>query len=151
MRALVLFALTVCTTAFACPDLSGTYARCQSNLPDSQSNSTDVVLTQNVLNGVSVFELTETAETTGERETSTFAADGITHVGEQAPDGIPVSANVTIACRGNAALTFQNDILISGQPVGVLHIEVTKEGGRLFKRMSGNLFGTEINEEIVCE
>lgn len=151
MRALVIFALTVTTSAMACPELAGTYARCQSNVPDSQSNSTDVVLTQSVVNGINIFELTETAEATGERETSSFPADGVTYEGEQAPDGLPISANVTISCRGTEALTFKNDIFLAGQPVGVFNTEVTKQGGRLFKRLTGNLFGTEINEEIVCE
>ena len=151
MRSFLVLTIFSATAAFACPDLTGRYARCQSNLENSENNTTDLVITQGEMDGVTFYEMTETWTNSGERETSSFPADGVTHVGEESPDGLPISANLTISCRGNEAVVGVADILMSGQPIGVVNSEFVKVGNKFYKRMSGNFMGQEFNEEVVCE
>lgn len=151
MRLALLVTLFLGSTAFACPDLTGTYARCQSNLTETQSNSVDLRITQGVLNGVSFYELAETWEHSGVRQVQRFLADGVTHVGAPSTDVIPVSMNMAISCQGSDALVFGAEIFVSGASAGTILTEMKKTGDVLTKTVTGNFMGKEWVEEVVCE
>lgn len=65
MRSLLLASLFVSATAVACPDLSGKYAACK--MSDGTITDTDMVISQSVQSGVTVYSTSSTDAETGER------------------------------------------------------------------------------------
>jgi microcystin-dependent protein len=89
-KSLVLAALLMGSTAFACPDLSGTYV-CQ-----SEQGPVESVVTQAVVNGVTVF-----TETSG-GESSSMAADGKAVTSVEKEEGVVYTMTQVATCSADA-------------------------------------------------
>ncbi len=148
MRSLVLASLFVSASAIACPDLSGNYPVCRSNSDSSPDQN--MVMTQAVVNGATVYTSTSTDSVSGETTTDSLAADGkevevTADIGE-----MPLTIKYTATCSGEA-LVMDAAMSIEGQSIGTVKSTITKEGNALVTRTSGNVMGEDVAEEVVCE
>ncbi len=145
MRSLILASLFVSASAMACPDLSGTYAACRQS--DGTITDTDMVITQAVQAGVTVYSTTSTDAESGETSTDEIITNGnvVTQTDES---GITMSSSA--ACVGDAVMMKVN-IKYQGQDLGTATIETKKEGNALVSRTSGTINGETVEDMSVCE
>ncbi len=147
MRSLVLASLFVSASAIACPDLSGSYPVCRSN--NDSNPDQNMVMTQEVVNGVTVYTSTSTDSETGETMTDTLTADG-REVETTSPDGMPITLKYTATCSGDA-LVLDLAASIGEDSIGTVKSSVTKEGNALVTRTTGNILGQDVTDETICE
>ncbi len=148
MRSLLLASIFISASAIACPDLAGNYPVCRSNT-DSKPDQ-NMMITQEILNGVTVYTSTSTDSESGETSTDTISADG-KEVEETADvGGVPLTMKYTATCSGEA-LVMDAGLSIEGQSIGTVQSTMTKEGNALVTRTTGNLLGEDVSEETVCE
>ncbi len=137
-------------SAFACPNLSGTYATCRSTT-GSMDGSTELVVTQNTANGVTTYTLSAISGENNERETEELVADGKTR-SETAQDPTygEVKASITYTCVGSSLVGNEN-LQMQGQAVMDINHETTKSGNTITRKYSGMLFGYPFEDTLICE
>lgn len=152
MRTLALIALVASTSAFACPDLAGTYAVCRSQTGNS-AGSTNMVITQTTANKVTTYSVTSTDAETNERATETFKADGKTVSNTQTdPDsGITLQLATTVSCVATSAVKINMVVKFNGEQAANIVQTISKSGKTLTMVATGNNMGEEINETVICE
>jgi hypothetical protein len=144
MRLLATLALFASFSAVACPDLSGSYKLC---ITSGDVTGTDLVITQQRVNGAMTYTSVITDPETGSRDTDTIIADGKERVTE-AEDGF--TERDTYACRGNT-LVGRSVLEFEGQKIGSVDVVVRKEGSRLVSEISGEIGGETLKETQICE
>lgn len=152
MRTLVIVALALSTSAFACPDLAGQYAVCRSQTGNS-AGSTDMVITQTTANKITTYTVTSTDSDTNERNTESFKADGKTVSNTQTdPDsGITLQMATTVSCVADSAVKINMVVNFNGQPAANIVQTISKSGKTLTMKATGDNMGEQINETIICE
>ena len=145
----VFFILT--SSAFACPDLSGTYQACVSNVANSQSNSMNAVWEQTIQAGVTTYTTTETSERTQQRDVKTFVADGVAYSSQPSADVFQMSNTLTTTCDGDQSVTMNVVIMRGQQQVGLVDVKVSKVGTSLVKEVSGYFSAQNFAETITCD
>jgi hypothetical protein len=148
----VAFALAVFSfNAFACPNLAGKYAVCRSTT-GVRSGSSDTIITQSVVQGVTIFEVTATDEDTQERETTIFRADGrnYTRTETDTESGWTMQTTTNARCAGNA-LKISTIGVIEGQEFIRLNMDVTKNGRQMIQVVKGQMMGMPVEDRIICE
>lgn len=148
MRSLVLASIFLSAGAFACPDLTGSYPVCRSN-SDSKPDQ-NMVMSQEVVNGVTVYTSSSTDSETGETLTDSLSADGKEVEVTADVEGMPLTMKYTATCSGDS-LVMDVAMTIDGQSIGTVQSAITKEGNALVTRTSGNILGEDVTEETVCE
>lgn len=151
MRFLAALALLVSSSAFACPDLAGTYAECRSTTGQSPG-STNMVVTQSVANKITTFDVVATNNETNERENETYRADGKinTQVISDPESGITLETTSKISCTATT-LNIDMSVKLNGEAAGYANIKVAKVGSQLIVD-STNFDGEEtIVEKEICE
>jgi hypothetical protein len=148
MRSLVLTSLLLSATAIACPDLSGSYPVCRSHDPEQKPDQ-NMVVTQTVENGVSIYNMTATDGETEQTVTQSFRADGRDYP-QISYDGPSIDVSYSTSCIGESLVVA---VKISAQEssAGALTSTMTKEGNALITRTTGNVMGIEVSEETICE
>ncbi len=149
MRSLVIAALFVSTSAFACPELTGSYASCRSTT-GSMGGMTDVVVTQAVQNGVTVYTIISTDNETQERSQEKIVADGVVRTETVTENGVELTVTSSNSCPGSALLMAQA-ISYQGQDVVTLNMNISKSGNTVTMAISGNSMGNQIAETLICE
>lgn len=145
-----LIALTSFSAIAACPNLSGTYATCRSTT-GAISGSTDMVVTQKIENGVTIYTMTSTDAETQERKSDEMVADGKTYSETtNDPELGEVVASLRFACSG-PQLVGNLSVLAEGSPLMVINQEIQKNGSALEMDYSGSLFGMEFTDTLICE
>lgn len=132
----------------ACPNLVGTYKKCV-NQADGSIDSTDVVITQAVVNGVMTFTSTDT-DADGVRSSSTIVADGVERTETEEEGGIQFSTTSSASCEENA-LVVSGSAIMNGEEVGSFETVIAKEGSKMISVSNDNLNGEESNTMVVCE
>lgn len=136
--------------AFACPDLTGTYAACRSTT-GTTTGSSDVVVTQRVLNGVTIYSVTSTDDETGERDTSEFPADGQTYTSTETEEGYEVTTTANISCQGNNVV-FAISSSIGGAPVLEMNASYSRVDARTMAQdLSGSVMGQPYEDRVICQ
>ncbi len=151
MRFLAVAALLVSSSAFACPNLSGTYANCRSTTGQTPG-STNMIVTQSVANKITTYEVSATNNETNERENETYRADGQinTQVISDPESGITLETSSKISCT-DTTLTIDLNVKLNGQAAGYANIKVVKVGSQLIVD-STSFDGEEtIVEKEICE
>lgn len=152
MRLLAIALMLSSVTVFAaCPDLSGKYAVCRSTTGESPG-STDMIVTQATKNGVTTYTIVSTDDETQERTTQSLKADGKTYTEiEDVPEtDMKMKTLSTVTCVGN---TIQESIsaFIGDDELANVNAVSTKSGNTLTTVMTGTIFGSDINDTIICE
>lgn len=108
MRKLVIAITAIMSaSAYACPNLSGTYTRCE---PYEMEKQEQVVITQTRSNGVLVYSINYQGE---EPMSMQLIADGRTRSETFEQDGIEVTRAETSTCRNNI-LHYNNVTTVLG-------------------------------------
>lgn len=152
MRTLALALIALSSSAFACPDLAGTYAVCRSQTGNT-AGSTNMVITQATANKVTTYSVTSTDADTNERTTETFKADGKTVSNTQTdPDsGITLQLATTISCVSTSAVKINMIVNFNGEQAANIVQTISKSGKTLTMKTTGNNMGEEMNETVICE
>lgn len=151
MRFLAIAALLVSSSAFACPNLAGTYATCRSTTGQTPG-STNMVVTQSVTNKITTYEVSATNNETNERENETYRADGKinTQVISDPDSGITLETSSKISCTATT-LSIDMNVKLNGEAAGYAYIKVVKNGSQLIVD-STSFDGEEtIVEKEICE
>jgi hypothetical protein len=148
MRFIAIAVAFASLSAVACPNLAGKYAVCTS--ATGMPGSTDLVITQAIANGATVYTMTETSDMDGERETNTIVADGIERVMTEDMDGVVLEAKMKTSCAGDA-LVSSVGISIEGMEFGQIETKMTKVGNKLIQEVSGDILGEDVSDVITCE
>lgn len=146
-----LAALLASSWAFACPSLSGRYFSCRSTT-GGQHGSRDMVVTQNVQNGATFYQVSSINESTQEREELTIIADGRNYIHEQRDPSTGRMALVRInaSCRQNV-LVMNQSVSIAGQTMTNLVTLMSKQSGVLRLASSGQVMGRPVMDTQLCE
>lgn len=151
MRFLAIAALLISSSAFACPNLSGTYASCRSTT-GATPGSTDMVVKQSVTNNITTYDVSATNNETNERENEIYRADGKinTQVITDPDSGITLETSSKVYCTGTT-LNIDMNVKLNGEVAGYANIKVAKVGSQLIVD-SVNFDGEEtIVEKEICE
>lgn len=151
MRALFIALTLASTSAFACPQLAGTYKECRSTTGNS-SGSTDMVVSQSVQNKVSTYTVTATNNDSQERETEIYKADGkaVVESIEDTDSGMIFQTSTVVSCSGNV-LNINIDMKLNGMKIGYSKVKVSKNGKQLIidsKNFDGE---EEVTDKEICE
>ena len=151
MRFIAIAALFTSISAFACPDLSGTYAACRSQTGNT-TGSTDVVITQAIQNKVTTYSMTTTDPDTNERKTETYRADGriVSETITDPDSGMTISMSSVVKCVNNT-VNLNMKVVMGGQPVANVTTVMSKTNKQLTMKMTGKNFDEPINETLICE
>jgi hypothetical protein len=151
MRFLAAIALLVSSSAFACPNLAGTYAACRSTTGQTPG-STNMVVTQSVSNKITTYEVSATNNETNERENETYIADGKinTQVITDPDSGMTLETSSKISCTPST-LSIDMNLKLNGEAAGYANIQVVKVGSQLI--VDSTTFDGEqtIVEKEICE
>jgi len=149
------FALLIITLStnliFACPNLAATYSTCVSSSGDS-SNSTDVVVSQKLENGMMIYTIKAKDSQSGEEETTVMIADGKTRkIEEHDPDtGIVFIQKETYTCNdqvliGKMTLKIDNEVMLD------VSMTTKKVGHQMISEIKGTSAGAIINDLVTCK
>lgn len=147
MRTIGLVFLALSLPAFACPDLSGQFPRCDS-LRGTTNQVKDLVMTQTDTN----FEMSYVTVETEQPVTLNFKADGVPYtVTQRIPDPAGVMETTTTTTCLNDKLNVAVQVKLNGGLMLNSTTEFQLVNGLLIQEMSGQLFGQNISDTIVCQ
>lgn len=149
MRHLGLALFFVSFSSFACPNLTGNYARCVSQ-NGTMVGSSDLIISQAMVNGAMTYTMTSTDDESGERSTETVAADGKPVVDIEESEGMRIISTSVVSCQGDV-LSINTDLSVEGQSVGQVATTVVRQGNAMVTQMDGMIMGMEINDSQVCQ
>ncbi len=133
----------------ACPNLAGTYATCRSTT-GSVPGSTDMVISQKIQNGVTVYTITSTDDESHERESEEVYADGKTRTHTEESEIGQVVASITYTCSGVKVIGKQS-LTVAGEALLDMTTEVQKKGAALEMDYTGSAFGQAFEDTLICE
>lgn len=151
MRFFAILTLLISSSAFACPNLAGTYASCRSTT-GATPGSTDMVVKQSITNNITTYDVSATNNETNERENEIYRADGKinTQVITDPDSGITLETSSKVYCTGTT-LNIDMNVKLNGEVAGYANIKVAKVGSQLIVD-SVNFDGEEtIVEKEICE
>ena len=144
MRLIVIAAILASTSAFACPNLAGSYQACKS----SQGDSAGMEISQRVENGITIIESTSINEETGEVEKDIMIADGVSR---STTDSEGMVTTNRVSCEGDKLIIeakFSEPTTgISGSALST----TSRDGQKLVSHMKGDFMGEVMEDSIVCE
>lgn len=151
MRFVAIAALLISVSAFACPDLSGTYTVCRSQTGNT-SGSTDMVITQAIQNKVTHYSITSTDPDTNERKTEVYKADGklVSETVTDPDSGMSLTMSSMVKCVNNT-VSLNMKVAMGGQQVANVTSVLSKSGKQLTTKTTGTNFGETVSETVICE
>mgnify|MGYP000989558858 CR=1 FL=1 len=140
-------ALFLTVPVLACPQLAGTYQNCRSTT-GSTSGVTDLVVTQQG----HTYVVSGTENSTHERMTETFVANGVPAQNTRIIPRINMRANtvITTTCDGQV-LKVNGFARTAAMRVGDAAVEVRRMGRGLEVRATGRLMGVPVADNLICE
>lgn len=151
MRLLIVVLLVSSVSAFACPDLAGTYPTCystSSNVDDVR----DVVILQSTENDVTTYTMNVTQVSTGKEISQTFVSDGtpLTRTDRVSNIGFSVTTVTTTTCE-NDDLKFDVVLKWGSRSVGRVFTTARIEGNHLLQEIEGTFMGKNFTDTVICE
>jgi hypothetical protein len=151
MNLLLLIITFASSFVFACPNLAANYSSCISSSGDS-SNSTDVVVSQKLENGMMIYTIKAKDSQSGEEETTVMIADGKTRkIEETDPDtGMVFVQKETYTCNnqilvGKMTLQIDNEVMLD------VSMTTKKVGSQMISEIKGTSAGVTINDLVTCK
>lgn len=147
MRFLSFAILLTSASAFACPDLSGTFATCRS-LNGNATTMSNVVITQ-----TEEGFMMESTDAEGTRASEMIYTDGRAMVETEtdAESGLTMTTTTTATCVGGSNLNLNSDLSVNEQPIGNMLISVSRSGPQLIQEITGEVMGQPVTDTVVCE
>lgn len=150
MRTWGLVFLALSAPVFACPDLTGNYAKC---VPQNGrfETASEVTLSQLETAGITRYKMKFVREN-GTSMASDMIADGQPYTMTQvvpAPSA-RITTTTTSVCIGDV-LRVDVVMLWNGQPMSHIVTDMRKEGDQLMQDITGNFFNENFTETVICE
>lgn len=141
----MLFAFLFSFSAFACPDLSGSYSVCRSSNVETP-DMFNVVVSQRLEGDATVYSISSNLE---EAE---YKTDGVPTVAEvtEPTTGMTFRVTSTSRCDGQRVLVIKTDLAINGEHMGSVSTDVTKSGDTLTMVMTGYPDGETVSDTMEC-
>lgn len=151
MHLLALSFMMFSFTALACPQLKGNYATCRSTT-GMLAGSSDMLVTQALQQGVTVYGITYTDDETRLRESFSYRADGRTYTESKVDpeSGWVMQSIISSRCAGNTLKIKITDKL-NGQIFAESSNDITRQGDRLIQKFKASLMGETLNDEVICQ
>lgn len=149
MRTLALAFSILTLPAFACPNLAGKYATCRSST-GATGGTSNLVVTQKVINNVTHFTIVSTDDDTRERITETYIADGKKRVASQSEDGFTIKTETIASCKG-AELNLSIKAFLNTDLMADMKMKVTKNGTTMTQVATGTSMGEPIKDTVICK
>ncbi len=150
MRTLILTFAFISSSAFACPNLAGTYAQCKSDTGQMEETGKTVV-TQASRGNITTYTVVTEDPTTHEQSTETYRTDGrvYSQTTMDQDTGISLVQKTSSTCVGdklqiNVTITIQNELFAS------LKTSVSKKDNTYVQETSGTSMGETINDTVTC-
>ncbi len=151
MRLLALAMSFVSVSAFACPDLTGSYPICRMASGELTSTN-DVIISQTELNGITTYSYASTDTADYQRVTVEITADGQPY-SEDVTDpetNVTYTETSSVHCMGEI-LHIVINTSHQGQALGTTNVEVNKTRNQLIQKTYGSFMGHDFSETTVCE
>jgi uncharacterized membrane protein len=150
MRIFVLTFISLSLPAFACPDLTGSYAKC---VPQNNRFETanEVTLSQLETSSITHYKM-KFVRDNGSRMVVDMIADGQPYTTTQVVRLPParITTTTTSVCIGDV-LRVDAVMLMNGKPMGHIVTDLRKEGDLLMQDISGNVLDQDFTETVICE
>ena len=151
MRFLTLAFVLTSASAFACPDLSGTYAACRSTT-GSSAGSSEIVVSQSIdADGITTYVMTSTGDEAHERKTESVVVNGIPVSETDESQGFPITFTSVATCTGDESLDLNGNIKVQGQDMVTVLIQVTKANGVMTQTFTGSIMGQDVSDVQNCQ
>jgi hypothetical protein len=150
MRFFMIILSLTAFSAFACPELAGSYRTCHTANGEVELDY-DVIVSQSVVNRVMIYSVTSTDSDTHERSSLDIIADGILRTEQiEIPElGAILDVSTQARCSGQT-LVVNTTTRLNGAPAGTTTSLVSKVGEELHQETSGSFMGETVNELVVC-
>lgn len=144
----LLVGLLLSTSAFACPNLSGSYGRCTS-ITTGEVTSLDLVISQSVSGSVTTYTVTSTDPETYERTTTIFKADGevVSQTMTDPESGMSFDVQTRTYCQ-STDLKVDMELYYQGERLGKADFSASKSGSSV-KVITTNL--ESLKDEEICQ
>jgi hypothetical protein len=152
MRSIVIATLLISSTAFACPDLAGTYAVCRSQTGAS-SGSTDMVITQQNLGSAAIYTVTSTDSETNVRQENSMNADGklISASSTDPQSGMTFKFDTMVSCNSNKSVNVDMKIFVNGSQAASVTSDISKAGKTLTIKSHAVGPEGETSDVVICD
>lgn len=137
-------------SAYACPELSGHYGNCQSEI---RALSGEYLIEESVNEGTLYYFVQKTNPEENEEVTSeTFRTDGVkVSRKEKVPQyGLTVRIDTRSVCRGDV-VESKSDVFSLGLKVGSFLSKMSRVEGKLLLTIDGGYLNREVHKHITCE
>lgn len=150
MRSFIILASLISLPAFACPNLAGKYATCQSTTGQSEG-STDITVTQKVTNNITTYKM-QLISAEEEEVEEIYIADGRvkTETISDEETGLTLKTNTTSSCNGST-LNVKLVAFMNNEEMANMNVKITKANGKITQVVSGVSMGQRVSDTIVCE
>lgn len=149
MKYLIVASILISTAAFSCPDLSGTYAFCRSK-NNILIESTDLVVDQQILNGITHYSLSYLQDGMTDRDGYTLIADGIPSKEEWISETGVRFVSVTMARCMNDKLYLESDITADGNNWKKDQNWIVRKGARMIQTSKGVVGSMAFTDVLTC-
>ncbi len=150
MRILLVISFFISASALACPNLAGNYRSCVSQT--NQEIQPSLSITQNIVSGVVVYNVTSTDTQTNETLVETYKADGklVTASQTDPETGDTMRISTTVSCPTQKALKIKLSVLFNETMVSDIATTVSKNADTLTINTKGTTMGENIDDVVVC-
>lgn len=144
-----IFALSLMTsTAFACPNLAGSYKECKNS--KGESVSTDMLVTQKVQNRVTIYDVSIISSESQQRESEVYKTDGKPVIVKMEEAGMVFTTKTVSTCVGNS-LHININMTLNGEAAGWSKVKVSKAGKQLIIDSEGFDGEQQTTDREICE
>lgn len=135
--------------AFACPDLTGRYSKCQSEINPNMRG--EYIAEEYIKDGTKYVAVKFIDDETDEERTDTFRTDGVMESRkEKVPNlGITVKIETRSRCEGDKVIG-DSEVFFLGKRVGSFVTKIFKQNGNLNTHIDGKVLTKVFNKRIVC-
>lgn len=148
-HAITLATLFFSFNALACPNLTGRYGKCQSEINPNMRG--EYIAEEYIKDGVKYFAVKFIDDETDEERVDTFRTDGVMESRkEKVPKlGITVRVDTESRCE-NDKVIGESDVHFLGKKVGSFVTKIFKQDGNLHTHIDGKVLTKVFNKRIVC-
>lgn len=144
-----IFALSLMTsTAFACPNLAGSYKECKNS--KGESVSTNMLVTQKVQNRVTIYDVSIISSESQQRESEIYKTDGKPVIVKMEEAGMVFTTKTVSTCNANT-LNINIDMTLNGEAAGWSKVKVSKVGKQLIIDSEGFDGEEQTTDREICE
>ncbi len=151
MKNLVWGLVLVSFSTLACPNLVGSFLKCQS-LSGQPADISELRIEQKDLNGTTIYDIYSKDPSTGDIKTEHYEASGapVTTTIPDSDSGATVTTETTASCKKDD-LNLSLKIMMDSNKIADLKVKVNLNKGQLTQVYTGESMGEPVNDTIICQ